>query len=147
MLPSDESTKRASGVAMAFYTLPVPQGKSQWGKYQILLRFGTDCGKPVRDYVISIRPNELQFIEADSKGNSINPPSPKREIGTNEPHIIQIEYEEGFVHYYLDEEKVRSVSTTVSTPPVCWMFQSQDNNKIDLDGYRGVVLLWIATKP
>lgn len=149
MLPSDENVKISNGVSLAFYTLPVPEGKSQWGKYQILLRFGSDCGKPQRDYVISIRPNELQFIEADSKGESINPPSPKRTIGTGiiEPHIIRLDFQDGLIHYYLDNEEIRSIPPVANTLPVCWMFQSQDNNKIDLTGYRGIVLLWVAVKP
>lgn len=147
ILPSDETAKVSGGVEMAFYTLPVLQGKNQWGKYQILLRFGNDCGNPQRDYVISIRPNELQFIEADSKGESINPPSPKMAIGTLEPHIIRIEAKDGFVHYYLDGAEIRSVATLANSSPACWMFQSQDNNKFDESGYRGTTILWIAIKP
>jgi hypothetical protein len=128
ILPSDESVKTSNGVAMAFYTLPIPEGKSLWGKYQILLRFGSDCGKPQRDYVISIRPNELAFIEADSKGESINPPSPKMAIGTLEPHVINIEVKDGFIYFYLDGTEIRKVATLENTSLACWMFQSQDNN-------------------
>lgn len=147
ILPTDETAKISSGVEMAFYTLPVLQGKNQWGKYQILLRFGNDCGNSQRDYVISFRPNELAFIEADSKGDSINPPSPTTPIGTLEPHIIRIEAKDGFVHYYLDGTEIRSVATLDNTSPVCWMIQSQDNNKFDELGYRGMTILWIAVKP
>lgn len=147
MLASDDEAKTSVGVEMAFYTLPILEGKSQWGKYQLLLRFGSDCGNPQRNYVISITPNELFFIEANSKGDSINPPSPAVTIGTLEPHTIRIEMSNGLVRYYLDGLEIRNVVPLENSSPICWMFQSQDNNKLNDSGYRGVTLLWFAIKP
>jgi len=137
----------SQGIEMAFYTLPLLDGTSEWGKYQLLMRFGADCGNPERGYVVSIKPNELTFIEADSKGNSINPPSPTKRIGTLQPHIIKIELQNGKINYYLDGEFIRDASPLENSMPVCWLFQSQDNGNFDENGYRGVVLQWVAVKP
>jgi hypothetical protein len=147
LFPTNSQVLSAHGIEMAFYALPQAQGTNQWGKFQISLRFGPSCDNFLRSYYVSIRPNELAFVEEDSNFDSVNPPSPKTSIGTLQPHVIKIELQNGQVNYYLDNVIFRTVSPLENTDPICWMFQSEDNGTKLAEGYRGIVTMWIATKP
>jgi hypothetical protein len=145
--PVDKSVDSVQGVAMAFYTLPVQAESSQWGKYQLNFRFGSDCNLYNKMYQISIRPNELAFLDIGRGNKQLNSPAPKQPIRTYQTQVVRIEYSNTQTDFFVNDENVLSLVSPPTAPSICVQFQSDDNKIINAKGYRGIVLLWFAIKP
>jgi hypothetical protein len=112
------------------------------------MRFGAACEGFQQASHISMRSNELAFVATDKNIVSIDKtPAPKETIGTLQPYVVNMEFGNGQVSYYFGSKFIRSVPVPENAGSVCWQFQSEDNNNNDAKGYRGIAIMWIATKP
>ena len=106
MNPVDKSANSVQGIAMAFYTLPVQAEFSQWGKYQLNLRFGSDCDPYDKMYQISIRPNELAFLVYGCGNIPLNSPAPKQSISPHQAQVVRIEYSNTQTDFFVNDDNV-----------------------------------------
>lgn len=136
---------------MAFRTLPIPIHTTQWGKYQVYLRFGSDCEGFDRMYNVSIRSDQLGIYEYKNgdHDNPINTPAPnapnKIPIVPNQTQIIRIERTDDHLDFWLNDKNVVQLEPPSTSSTVCMQFQSRDNGMKTDKGYRGIELYWVAT--